>query len=742
MNGFRRGVSLCACLVFILCLTLEAPAQQWTDMVRGSWVRQGKAQPGDITLVAPGHATQITIFDNANSAVKQAAVFLSQDITKLTGAKAQFNNALPPAGQVSIRLITLGDGNDLPPGAALDKLKGKWEAYQILTTPDTVWCIGSDFRGTAYAVYTLSERLGIDPLYLWTGFTPERHDELVLKATNAFFDSPTFKYRGFFHDDEDILPRPFNYSGWPLRTGDVPLEWYKKFFETALRLRMNMVAPYTRVHRRFEVQKTASDWGLIYTSHHYDIMLSNPYGYHHYKLAEKRGVSGDWNWKTNREGMLKYWAGGVEENGSLNCIWPVGLRGTDDYAYPFPKGTTKEEQNRVFQDVIKTQIAETERLLPADKKPAVFHFTLYGEMLDKYLAGKGEFDMPSNVILVWCDDNDGRMRALPKDPGKWKHGVYYHLAYWGPVAKQAMHVVPPVRVAGEFKKIVERDATEFMLVNVSELREFVMEARMLAEICWDAKTALADTPQLPISDRLLPHVPTEAKEPLPPDAPSPSAKRYVNWWCREYFGKDAAPQAAECYEMYYDLINRWDMQWYAGDKAVGAIDSLIEKLAGKRFNPARADTLPTLLERQKRYQKVFKLIEQARAKMNRQQRQFFFDHLELPLLITGKQTDAAVILVRAMDEPDRAKVWTMCQEAMKPLEELEVDISRAEHPPFEAWYRDTFIRHPLTGLNPHKPYYALRAFLSSGGTQKVHIPREWFHPDVDRFLPVLHDDHF
>ena len=28
-----------------------------------------------------------------------------------------------------------------------------------------------------------------------------------------------------FHDDEDILPRPFEYSGYPLRIGDVPLAW-------------------------------------------------------------------------------------------------------------------------------------------------------------------------------------------------------------------------------------------------------------------------------------------------------------------------------------------------------------------------------------------------------------------------------------------------------------------------------------------------------------------------------------
>jgi hypothetical protein len=30
-----------------------------------------------------------------------------------------------------------------------------------------VWLVGSNPRGTAFAAYTLLERLGIDPLYLW-----------------------------------------------------------------------------------------------------------------------------------------------------------------------------------------------------------------------------------------------------------------------------------------------------------------------------------------------------------------------------------------------------------------------------------------------------------------------------------------------------------------------------------------------------------------------------------------------
>ncbi|MDQ3132866.1 MAG: hypothetical protein M3Q99_19120, partial [Acidobacteriota bacterium] len=57
---------------------------------------------------------------------------------------------------------------------------------QILTTQNAVWLVGANFRGTTFAAYTLSERLGIDPLYLWTGYTPEKHSKLVLKKTDYF----------------------------------------------------------------------------------------------------------------------------------------------------------------------------------------------------------------------------------------------------------------------------------------------------------------------------------------------------------------------------------------------------------------------------------------------------------------------------------------------------------------------------------------------------------------------------
>ena len=70
-----------------------------------------------------------------------------------------------------------------------------------------------------------------------------------------------------------------------------------------------------------------------------------------------------------------------------------------------------------------------------------------------------------------------------------------------------------------------------MLFNVSELREFVMEARMLAEVTWDAKSAFAK-----------------------PDA----ANRFVDWWSREYFGDKAAVDAARAYRGYYQVLPSWD----------------------------------------------------------------------------------------------------------------------------------------------------------------------------------------
>src|SRR3989440_169978 len=419
-------------LILIACNAVPAgsaaQADPWAAPLRGSWVRTGPAATGDVVLASHDSGVEIVVGAAENLNVRQAAAFLAGDIETISGYRPSIVPT-PTAGRTSIRLATVGNGT-LPAAIDAGTLRGQWEAYRVVTAPRTVWLVGSNARGTAFAAYTLSERLGVDSLYLWTGYVPEHHDPLVLKATRFAQGPPTFRFRGFFHDDEDILPRPFDARGYPLQTGDVPLAWYRRFFETALRLRMNMVAPYVRVHRRFEVQQLASDWGLYYTSHHYDLLVSNPFGLVTFNPAAERGVRPDYDWVTNRDGLLAFWRGGVTENHDLDVIWPVGLRNTSDRAYTWPEGTTDADKARVFREVIGLQTAMVRDALPPERAP-LFHFTMYSEMLELYRRDPAAFGLPDDVIIVWPDDNDGHMRGLPTDLGRWKHGVYYHLAYLG-----------------------------------------------------------------------------------------------------------------------------------------------------------------------------------------------------------------------------------------------------------------------------------------------------------------------
>ena len=692
--------SALTCFLLGICGLTSAQTAPWTEPLRGSWVQTGQVAAGDVTLAGRGVASRIVVADDENSAVRQAAEFLAGDIEKISGYRLAV--AKTPGDGVNIRLVTLGHG-ELPAAIDARAMQGQWESYRIATAGRDVWLVGSNPRGTAFAAYALSERLGIDPLYIWTGYRPVHRDPLVLKRTSFAQSPPAFKYRGFFHDDEDLLPRPFDAYGYPLQTGDVPLDWYKRFFETALRLRMNMVAPYTRVHSRYEVQKLASDWGLYYTSHHYDILVSNPFGLTTYNLAAERGVRPDYNWFTNREGMLTFWRGGVTENKDLDVIWPVGMRGTTDRPFTFPPGTTDDQRAATFREVIQQQVAMVKELLPKDKTP-LFHFTMYSEMLPEYQRNPAAFDLPEDVIVVWPDDNDGHMRALPSGLGKWKHGVYYHLAYLGGnLSKQLTHTVGPATVAGEFDKIVKSGATEYMLVNMSEVRDYVMSARMLTDITWDAAKIYA--------------------------TPNP-AERYTAWWSREYFGApeagEATAQAADAaYGKYFAILDAPGQLWAALDAIQGLIGGLYRKVAGETVPPFSADTLAALQSQIGQLNDALAAEARAESGMSLSQQRFFSVDVALGLRVAERQTQAALKLEEALRAPDAPRMWQLIRDAQTSLEQLETEFSRAEYPPFERWYGESWIRSANSQNNPHRAYMQLRAFIASeghGGVAGVRAP--------------------
>jgi len=68
-------------------------------------------------------------------------------------------------------------------------------------------------------------------------------------------------------------------------------------------------------------------------------------------------------------------------------------------------------------------------------------------------------------------------------------------------------------------------------------------------------------------------------------------------------------------------------------------------------------------------------------------------------------------LIQAAGEPDQVRVRNLCLEAFDDLKTLEADIRRAERPPFENWYRKTWIRSDESPYNIHRSFEHLLALL-------------------------------
>jgi hypothetical protein len=363
------------------------------------------------------------------------------------------------------------------------------------------------------------------------------------------------------------------------------------------------------------------------------------------------------------------------------------MRGTQDRPFTFPAGATDEQKAAAFREAIALQTAMVRDLLPKDKTP-LFHFTMYSEMLPQYERDPAAFDLPSDVIIVWPDDNDGHLRGLPANPGKWKHGVYYHLAYLGGrLTKQLTHTVGPSVVAEQFNKIVKAGATEYMLVNVSEVRDYVMGTRMIADITWDAPAIYA--------------------------APN-AAARFTNWWSREYFPE--APEGAEsAYNRYFAALDSPEKLWTASDAVQDLINRLYQKVAGGSYQPFNAETLSLLQSQNRQLQDALAAEGRAETAVPQSEQRFLSIDVALGLETALRQTQAALKLEEALRSPDAARMWPLVRDARASLEQLETMLARGEYPPFDRWYQESWIRGAASQSNPHRPYIQVRAFIASEG---------------------------
>lgn len=370
--------------------------------------------------------------------------------------------------------------------AELKELEQKRECYAWIfpeiknrTKSNLLVIAGSDKRGTIYGLFHLSEMLGVSPFVDWCGLMPPKQEKIELREDMACISKePSVRYRGFFINDE--WPAFGNWCNHNF--GGFNAKAYDHVFELLLRLKGNYLWP-AMWSARFADDgpgllnaELADEYGIIMGMSHHELCLRQGEEYKY--LRGKNSVYGDaWNFRTNREGITKFWEDGLKRSGKFENVITVGMRGEADTAI-MGKNATLEDNIQLLRDVLKTQkkliqehvnpdLTRVPRMIALYKEVEEF---FYGDEKTKGLMGAEELE---DVILMLCDDNYGNLRTLPTEEMR-KHaggyGMYYHLDYHGwPVSYEWINSSYLPKIWEQMSMAYDFGVRELWMVNVGDI---------------------------------------------------------------------------------------------------------------------------------------------------------------------------------------------------------------------------------------------------------------------------------
>lgn len=369
--------------------------------------------------------------------------------------------------------------------AELKELEQKRECYAWIfpeiknrTKSNLLVIAGSDKRGTIYGLFHLSEMLGVSPFVDWCGLMPPKQEKIELREDMACISKePSVRYRGFFINDE--WPA---FGNWCNHNFGGFNAAYDHVFELLLRLKGNYLWP-AMWSARFADDgpdllnaELADEYGIIMGMSHHEPCLRQGEEYKY--LRGKNSVYGDaWNFRTNREGITKFWEDGLKRSGKFENVITVGMRGEADTAI-MGKNATLEDNIQLLRDVLKTQkkliqervnpdLTKVPRMIALYKEVEEF---FYGNEKTKGLMGAEELE---DVILMLCDDNYGNLRTLPTEEMR-KHaggyGMYYHLDYHGwPVSYEWINSSYLPKIWEQMSMAYDFGVRELWMVNVGDI---------------------------------------------------------------------------------------------------------------------------------------------------------------------------------------------------------------------------------------------------------------------------------
>ncbi|MBI5086036.1 MAG: glycosyl hydrolase 115 family protein [Acidobacteria bacterium] len=444
--------------------------------------------------------TTLVVSSSEPESLRKAAADLAADLERVFGAPPPRAESAPP-GRAAI-VVALR--HNLPAGL---RPPDGFETPLLQASGSHLVLTGSDPRGAIYAVYEFSHRhLGVDPFHWWTDHEPAKKERISIPSSYHLSPgSPTFRYRGWFINDEDLL------TGWrPATPGSTQIapEVWDRIFEALLRLRGNMIVPGTFIFPDEPQVRAAGRRGLIISQHHIEVLGTNTWRWpdaQPYSFAQFPQI------------LVNAWRNSLRAyDRDQEVIWTVGYRGRHDRPF-WEDDSSIPPTPQARAQAIGAAIDRQMQLVRAERPNPRFIMNAWMEAVP--LIQQGLLTLPEGVTLVWPDNGHGLIR----DAGKIARGqgVYYHTAMHDFVANQLTEMVPPERIGRELGRAARAGAAEYLLVNVSDVRPYPLSTRAAMDL-----------------------------------AAGESLDNYLEKWSGEEFGPRAAPAVAAYYRAYFEAPGR------------------------------------------------------------------------------------------------------------------------------------------------------------------------------------------
>lgn len=443
-------------------------------------------------LAAQAFITDFIYEDTTYSGVRKIADKVITDLYKICGNMAR--NICYSSSEITAPCVIYGSLgkskliDELASAGKIDitEIKNKKEVYVFFfvdnplnNIPWSLVIVGSDKRGTIYGLFHLSELLNVSPYVNWSNVIPQKRNEIIFTIDDNYISKePSVEYRGFFINDE-----------WPAfgtwcnkRFGGFNARMYDGIFEVLLRLKGNYLWPamwascFAEEGPGLANAELADEYGVVMGLSHHEPCLRHGEEYSH--LRGKDSIYGDaWNFRTNPEGIRRFWRDGLKRNGHLENVITIGMRGERDSAI-MGDDSTLEDNINLLRDVIKNQhqlikeevnddLKKVPRMLALYKEVEPY---FYGDSTTKGLIADKELE---DVIFLLCDDNHGYLRSRPYGKmleHKGGYGMYYHFDYHGdPVSYEWVNSTYLPCVWEQMSQAYETGIRKLWIVNEGDL---------------------------------------------------------------------------------------------------------------------------------------------------------------------------------------------------------------------------------------------------------------------------------